>query len=134
MLPARKILKKTELIKINYLIYFMQKIKILVKLWMLKIICGLQLFCPLYSTTIPSANDSLKEGTSYKRIYQTQRISGSLPVIDGRLNDDCWNSGSWSEYFVQQLPAENADASEKTSLKVLYDDKYIYVGIRAYEK
>lgn len=112
----------------------MQKIKILVILWMLKTICGLQFFCPLYSTTLASEDDSLKKGTVYKRIYHTQRISGNLPVIDGRLNDDCWNSGSWSEYFVQQLPAENTDASEKTNLKVLYDDKYIYVGIRAFEK
>ncbi|MCX7986734.1 MAG: carbohydrate binding family 9 domain-containing protein, partial [Bacteroidales bacterium] len=68
----------------------------------------------------------------YKRIYVTERIS-TPPVIDGKLDDECWNIGNWSEDFVQYMPTEGAKASQKTQLKVLYDDKYIYVAFKCYD-
>jgi hypothetical protein len=78
--------------------------------------------------------DSTKLAGSYKRIYYTERIAGELPEIDGKLNDACWFLGQWSQNFVQQLPKENSHASENTKIKVLYDDKYIYVAIRAFQR
>lgn len=54
------------------------------------------------------------------------------PVIDGVLNDDCWiNAGVWSGTFVQQQPEEGKPETEKTYLKILYDDHNVYVAFRA---
>ena len=69
-----------------------------------------------------------------KRTYKTVRISVGIPKIDGRLEDECWlKDGEWSGNYRQQMPVEGAEPSQETELKILYDDHYIYVGIRAYD-
>jgi hypothetical protein len=75
---------------------------------------------------------SLLSGTE-KRIYQTQRITEKAPAIDGRLDEPCWQEGIWIGDFLQQQPVEAAPASQKTEFKILYDDTYLYVAIRAYD-
>jgi hypothetical protein len=67
------------------------------------------------------------------RIYDTVRLKGRPPVIDGRLNDACWNEGEWHGNFRQQVPTEGADPSAKTEMKILYDGKNIYFAFRAYD-
>jgi len=80
------------------------------------------------------AKDTLRWENSglYKRIYVTERIDNP-PLIDGKLDDACWSVGRWSEEYVQQTPMEGAKASQRTQLKVLYDDKYIYVAFKCYD-
>lgn len=68
-----------------------------------------------------------------KRIYYTQRIVSSSPKIDGNLNDDCWKEGKWSGNYIQHMPNEGAEPSQETHIKILYDDKNIYVAIRAFD-
>ncbi|HLN20573.1 MAG TPA: DUF5916 domain-containing protein [Bacteroidales bacterium] len=66
------------------------------------------------------------------RVYKTVRLSSTIPKIDGNLNDDCWvKDGEWSGGFLQQRPVEGAKPSNETYIKLLFDDRYIYVGIRA---
>ena len=68
------------------------------------------------------------------RVYTTRRISFSeRPAIDGRLNDDCWKAGEWAGNYIQWIPNEGALPSQPTQLKILYDDKNIYVAIRAFD-
>lgn len=56
------------------------------------------------------------------------------PVIDGVLNDDCWeNIGEWSGTFVQQQPDEGSPETEETHLKILYDNHFVYVAFRLYD-
>ena len=61
------------------------------------------------------------------------RIGESVPVIDGRLVDSAWENGSWESGFVQRDPYEGREPTEQTSFKILYDDKNVYVGIRAHD-
>jgi hypothetical protein len=67
------------------------------------------------------------------RIYQTVRLQGDPPVIDGRLDDPAWSQGDWAGDYTQQMPIEGAKPSQPTELKILYDDKHIYLAIRAYD-
>ena len=56
------------------------------------------------------------------------------PVIDGLLTDDCWeNAGEWSGTFTQQKPNEGQPETEKTQIKILYDNHNVYVAFRAYD-
>jgi hypothetical protein len=50
-------------------------------------------------------------------------------VLDGRLDDDAWQGAETSRAFTQKFPAEGAAPTEPTSVRVLYDDDAIYVGI-----
>ena len=68
-----------------------------------------------------------------KKTYYTQKITGTLPVIDGRLDDDAWKQAKWEDGFIQRQPYENTTPSQKTAFEILYDDNNLYVAIRAYE-
>jgi len=67
------------------------------------------------------------------RIYRTVHLAGKPPVIDGRLDDAAWKEGEWAGDYTQQLPTEGARPSRPTELKLLYDDRHIYMAIRAYD-
>jgi hypothetical protein len=69
-----------------------------------------------------------------KKVYYTQRLENFPPEIDGKLEDSCWQSEEgWFDDFIQQQPDEGAPPSQETEFKILYDDKNLYVAIRAYD-
>ena len=67
------------------------------------------------------------------RVYETRRLQGKPPEIDGRLDDDAWKQGDWAGGFTQQIPTEGAPPSQTTELKILYDDRNVYFAIRAHD-
>lgn len=72
-------------------------------------------------------------GFAQVRIYNTVKLSGEAPVIDGLINEDVWEAAEWSGDFTQQEPYEFADPSQQTAVKVLYDDNNLYVAVRAFD-
>ena len=52
----------------------------------------------------------------------------SAPVIDGRLDDDTWAEAQVIADFVQTEPTEGRPVSERTEVRVVYDDEALYVG------
>ncbi|HLP18295.1 MAG TPA: DUF5916 domain-containing protein [Bacteroidota bacterium] len=68
-----------------------------------------------------------------KRVYYATRLSVATPSIDGVLDDACWKTGVWAGDFTQWIPNEGAKPTYPTQLKVLYDDKNLYVAIRAFD-
>src|SRR5262245_34182505 len=58
----------------------------------------------------------------------------SPPAIDGRLNDAVWLSSESAQTFRQIEPNEGEAATERTEVRVLYDDSSLYVGMRLYDR
>lgn len=84
---------------------------------------------------ICSSKDSINSATKKPLpIYTTTRLTTPKPIIDGKLNDECWKTGEWGGNFTQWIPKEGAKPSQETQFKILYDDKNIYVAIRAFDK
>ncbi len=81
----------------------------------------------------PGQDSTAKYSKKNVRVYYTQRLTTKRPVIDGKLDDDCWKTGDWAGDFTQFVPAEGKKPSEPTFVKILYDDKNIYVAIRAFD-
>ena len=97
------------------------------------------LLVSLFLMSVVSANNNPKDSlttTDNKplRTYTTIRLSTAKPVIDGKLDDDCWKTGEWAGDFTQWIPKEGAKPSQETQFKILYDDKNLYVAIRAFDK
>jgi hypothetical protein len=67
------------------------------------------------------------------RVYVTVRLQGPPPTIDGRLEDEAWTEGVWEGDYTQQMPTEGAPPSQPTELKILYDDRNVYVAFRVYD-
>jgi Domain of unknown function (DUF5916)/Carbohydrate family 9 binding domain-like len=55
------------------------------------------------------------------------------PVVDGRLNDAVWAAAPLSSDFVQQRPNPGTAASQRTEVRIAYDDAAVYVGVRAFD-
>jgi len=72
-------------------------------------------------------------GFGQVRVYNTKRIVGKAPVIDGHIDEEAWYAVEWSSGFTQQEPYENAPPSQKTAFKVVYDDNNLYIAIYAYD-
>ncbi len=59
--------------------------------------------------------------------------SAEGPVIDGRVNDQVWQSVEPYSAFTQQDPIEGAPASEKTEVRIMVGKGNVYVGIIAFD-
>ena len=93
-------------------------------------------FSLIYSVLVFSQSDPPKIDETQPaktRSYTTQRLSTVKPVIDGKLDDACWDTGEWTGDYIQWIPKDGAAPTYPTYLKVLYDDKNIYVAIRAFD-
>ncbi|OFW29218.1 MAG: hypothetical protein A3G76_11375 [Acidobacteria bacterium RIFCSPLOWO2_12_FULL_65_11] len=55
------------------------------------------------------------------------------PVIDGRLSDEVWSLARPAASFTQRDPDEGKPASERTEVRVLYDDDALYVCARLFD-
>jgi len=55
------------------------------------------------------------------------------PAIDGRLSEGLWSQAQAMTGFTQEDPDEGREASERTEVRVLYDDDAIYVGARLFD-
>jgi len=64
--------------------------------------------------------------------FQAQKIKKS-PQIDGRFNEEAWKKSDWINDFTQRSPYEGKEPSELTKFKILYDNDYLYVGIRSFD-
>ncbi|MEO0338056.1 MAG: DUF5916 domain-containing protein [Bacteroidota bacterium] len=68
-----------------------------------------------------------------KKSYRTDRILTKAPSIDGLLDEKVWDKVEWGSDFVQIVPEEGKPPSQETSFKILYDDKFLYVGFRCHD-
>mgnify|MGYP000435134051 FL=1 len=71
--------------------------------------------------------DSLR----YKISYATRCIES--PSIDGRLDDESWNMAIPISEFFQLDPIEFGPPSEKTVVRVLYDDQALYISFENFD-
>lgn len=55
------------------------------------------------------------------------------PLIDGLLDDDCWIGIPVAGDFIQYEPYNGKPASQKTEVKITYDNIALYVGVYLYD-
>ena len=51
------------------------------------------------------------------------------PVLDGKLDDPAWTRAPPAASFRQKMPNDGAAPSEPTTVRILYDDDAVYVGV-----
>lgn len=62
-------------------------------------------------------------------IADAQRL-GERPVIDGHMDDRAWSQAAVLDHFTQLVPDEGSPASQRTEVRVGYDDENLYLGFR----
>lgn len=53
--------------------------------------------------------------------------------IDGLLNEKIWKNNFSSDEFTQRDPVENTKPTERTDVRIVYDNDAIYIGARMYD-
>ena len=69
------------------------------------------------------------EPPAEKRQYFTQNLNGSEINLDGTLNDEAWQRVPWAGDFTVSRPNEGEKPSQETRFKILYDKKFLYIGV-----
>ena len=88
-------------------------------------------FSILYFSTafVLSAQESTP---AFTKTYTTTEINPSdAPLIDGNLSDSIWSSIDWGSDFIEVVPDENTAPSVQTKFKILYDQKHLYIALKA---
>src|SRR5437667_1323924 len=99
----------------------------------LVIVAQAQLTSTTDKTQSTSAKPAQEPQKSPKgRRIQAVRVADAIK-IDGLLDEPDWSLAQPATQFLQQQPTEGAPASERTEVRVLFDDKNIYFGIRAFD-
>ena len=65
------------------------------------------------------------------RVQPTRVEDG--PLLDGILAEEAWLTAAVIDSFVQQEPAEGEPATERTVVRLMYDEGSIYIGLEAYD-
>ena len=64
---------------------------------------------------------------------EAARVS-SAPRIDGHLDDEAWRGATPATTFLQRDPDEGQPATERTELRIVYDNAAVYVGARLFDR
>jgi hypothetical protein len=84
---------------------------------------------PLCAAQAQQAGDRAKMVPSVRALRLTSPID-----LDGRLQEPAWNSAQPATGFKQYDPDEGKPETEKTEIRILYDDRALYIGARMYDR
>ncbi len=65
-------------------------------------------------------------------VVQTARILSNIS-LDGVLDDAAWLAAPAATNFIQTEPREGQPATERTEVRIVYDDDALYVGARMHD-
>jgi hypothetical protein len=83
------------------------------------------LLCTIFFTSMLTGQWKSKE---------VRGIRTEIPlVVDGRLDEPVWESAPEATDFIQLEPELGSPASERTFVKVLFDDTHIYLGFWCFD-
>jgi hypothetical protein len=75
------------------------------------------------------------ENANSQRSFTNRLISvhktTSTIIINGDLNEDTWRTSAVADSFINKWPTDTGKAKLQTEVKIVYDDKFIYFGIKA---
>ena len=96
----------------------------------LLLICFITVFAPVMSAANETVFSSLRS-TEARRINPSTSLYA--PIIDGNLEDACWENVSINTNFVISTPTFGKPSAYKTEVKIIYDDNALYIGAYCYD-
>ena len=67
------------------------------------------------------------------KITATKITNNEYILVDGYLTEEIWFKTEVATNFTQSTPSDGKPASEKTEIRVLYSEDYLYVGAIAFD-
>ena len=66
-----------------------------------------------------------------KQAKLTAKFTNETIQLDGKLDEVVWQNADKTDFFWQYFPTDSARAQYPTEVKIVYDERTLYVGIRA---
>ena len=92
-----------------------------------------KLLFPLFATLITIQTHAQPPEVLGKKQYFTNAVENNSIKLDGKLDEAAWAQVDWSSGFVQHQPDQGADPSQQTQFKIVFDDKFLYIGYRCFD-
>jgi Domain of unknown function (DUF5916)/Carbohydrate family 9 binding domain-like len=68
-----------------------------------------------------------------KKRYDTRPVPAGRIQLDGKLDEAAWEQVAWGGDFTEHQPDQGTPPSQQTQFKIIFDDKYLYVGYRCFD-
>src|SRR5215213_5711043 len=113
--------------------------------------CCLYVSAIVTTCLLSAATPAVAQGTEHqhetppitKSASQVAPITGDRPTlvatktterprIDGVLDETAWSHAQVVDRFVQQEPQEGQPATDRTEVRVLFDEGRLYIGVHAF--
>ena len=92
----------------------------------------------LYAQFFKLHSQTTSDSTTTKyetRVYNTTSVAHlELIKIDGMLDDASWDAVEWSGDYLEFEPDNATPPTEQTKMKIVYDDKNLYVAFKCYQQ
>ncbi len=95
---------------------------------------GMALLLVLASMPSIDQGDAFHPDSAGMQAVQASRVGRNGITLNGVLDEAGWLQAQPVSNFTQREPDEGAAASERTEVRVLYDDDALYVGARLYDR
>lgn len=91
----------------------------------------LALCCAAYSHSA-YAQATTRSHSDPRPAAHAAKRTGSI-AIDGKIDEAAWSAATPIGELIQSFPNEGKDPSEKTEIRILYDESAIYIGARMFD-
>src|SRR5438477_8630760 len=82
----------------------------------------------------PAAAAGPQETPNGRKQARAVRIASGAIRLDGRLDEEIWQTAPPIADFVQKEPVEGVAPTDHMEVRFVYDDGALYVGARMYSK
>jgi Domain of unknown function (DUF5916)/Carbohydrate family 9 binding domain-like len=76
-------------------------------------------------------NKTKAQGSQTNRQLSVSKANAKIN-IDGKLDEDVWQYAAIADSFINKWPVDSGKAKLQTVVKIIYDNQFIYFGIKAY--
>ncbi len=91
------------------------------------------LMTPARSAGQSHAQTSSNGGTTSPVVLEISAVPSADIRLDGILDEPAWHMSPPATGFVQSEPDEGLPATERTEVRIAYDEDYIYIGAYLYD-
>ena len=75
--------------------------------------------------------------SAWAQVSRTNRLmtvhhSNSKIIIYGMLDEEAWLGSTLAHSFINKWPTDSGKAKLQTEIRVIYDDQFIYFGVKAW--
>src|SRR5687768_14126344 len=58
----------------------------------------------------------------------------AVPVIDGKVDEEAWTAATLFKDFYQTYPGDNTAPSKPTEVRMMYDEKHLYIAFKCWDE